>query len=267
MTATASDLVIVYSGGTTNSNPNLSLGGEPSSQIIIGTMNNLFSNIESEEAETGKEDYRCFYIFNNNQYESFFNLKLKIKEEVSGGSNVYIGIKKNHETQRMTISSIPTSGRIGFSYEDSDIQYANWHSNIINFVNNVKNALEEIFESVNITVINYTSTIVLNIELDGDDDYRFHDLIETTNELNPTVTISMSRQVPGAPINYIHDTLESETTPPYDVVFSSSISTIEIGTIKPGEGLPVWIKRVTEEGTSPKLGDGFTLNISFNSIE
>ena len=62
----ATDISFVLSGGSTNLNPNNSLGGMPSSAPIVdSTMNNLFDDVSALESQTDFVDYRCFYIFND----------------------------------------------------------------------------------------------------------------------------------------------------------------------------------------------------------
>ena len=65
MAVVSGDIVYFMSGGSGNSNPNNSIGGDPSSSPISGLVNNLFDNISPEETTAGKTDYRCFYIFNS----------------------------------------------------------------------------------------------------------------------------------------------------------------------------------------------------------
>ena len=58
----AANLVFRLSGGSSNSDPLLSLGGIMSSQVV-GT--NLFDNVSSAEALAGDTEYRAFDIYNS----------------------------------------------------------------------------------------------------------------------------------------------------------------------------------------------------------
>ena len=65
MVTTSTDISIVLSGGSSNSNPNLSLGGSPSSTPITNnSINNLFDDISAAQLDAGRIDYRCFYKIN-----------------------------------------------------------------------------------------------------------------------------------------------------------------------------------------------------------
>ena len=61
MTATTSDIVMVYTGGSVNTDPSQSLGGNPSNQPVSGLANNLFKDITDAQSVSGLIDYRCFY--------------------------------------------------------------------------------------------------------------------------------------------------------------------------------------------------------------
>src|SRR5690606_25749840 len=127
MTATANDLVVVLTGGSSNNDPYESLGGEPSSQPIIGVLNNLFENISPEEAATGKTDYRCIYVFNNNTADDIYEVKVYIVSETTGGSEIEIGIIQKQEVQRITVSGTVSGGSFDVTYQD-ETKTVNYHS-------------------------------------------------------------------------------------------------------------------------------------------
>lgn len=65
MAIIAGDLKFYLSGGSGNSDPNLSLGGAISSTEMSGTsLNNIFDNISGLESEAGDTEYRCVYLKN-----------------------------------------------------------------------------------------------------------------------------------------------------------------------------------------------------------
>lgn len=74
MVITTGDVQLRLSGGPANTDPNQSLGGAKSSQVVIaGNLDNLFddvSNAEQISSVVGRKEYRCAYIHNsspNNQ--------------------------------------------------------------------------------------------------------------------------------------------------------------------------------------------------------
>lgn len=70
MPITTGDIQYRLSGGATNTNPILSLGGIKSNNDS-GT--NLFDDVPSAEASTGKTEYRCVYIHNAHATESYID--------------------------------------------------------------------------------------------------------------------------------------------------------------------------------------------------
>ena len=56
------DLKWYFSGGTFNSDPKESTGGEISAtEYVSGTINGLFDKVETNEAINGDDEYRCVY--------------------------------------------------------------------------------------------------------------------------------------------------------------------------------------------------------------
>lgn len=161
MTIGSNDISFFLSGGTSNSNPNLSLGGSASNTPVLGTVNSLFADLSSEEAANGKVDYRCFYVYNESSTEYLYNATAHIETQTSGGSTVKIGVSVN-------------------------------------------------------------------------------------------------------PIDTIAPLIATETTPPSGVYFfdSGSSNKITLGTLGPGQSVPVWLMRTTPANTDFKESDSFVLKIS-----
>ena len=62
MAIVATDIVYRLSGGASNTDPLLSLGGVKSSSVLTSA---LFDTVTSAQAAAGQTDYRCFYVHNN----------------------------------------------------------------------------------------------------------------------------------------------------------------------------------------------------------
>jgi hypothetical protein len=272
MTVNGNDLLLVYSGGDLNSSPYDSLGGEPSSFPVNGVLNNLFENLTDEEMLNKNIDYKCLYLINNNNNNSFFNLRIFIDKSQNEFTNIQLGIKKTKEIQRLTLNyEAITGGIIAFTYNNITVN-ANWSNTGYIFANNIKNSLNNIFKNVETCLIEKTDTkIIIDIKFDDEDDYRFHDLlninIENLISENPK-TFSISRTSAGAPINYIHDSLENKNTVPYGVVFDdyNSLNPLLIGTLQSNEYLPLWFKRTSVKSSGSMSNDNFNLRIISNPI-
>lgn len=271
MTASISDLVMVYSGGGTNANPSLSLGGPPSSQPLTGLLDNLFRDITEDESNAGLIDYRCVYIFNNSYTSPLYNLQIYVSEQTSDGAITDLGIQRSFEIQRLALSNgTPTGGYITFSYPGKSDVIAFFNSNPGFWAQNIQNALNTVFEAVSVSASGSDNARTFDITFNGSDDYRFHDLLSVDlDALVPTnLTSSLSRVVAGSPINYIPDMLDSELTVPANVNFvtTSVNSTINIGLLNALEGFPLWFRRTCLPGTGGVQGDGISIVVSCSPI-
>lgn len=267
MTASASDLSLVLSGGSGNHNPNNSLGGNPSASPISGVLNNLFNDISETQAKTGFTDYRCFYLFNNNSSDAFYSLLLELDTFYGNETDVEIGVELINEIQRITLSGTITGGYLTISYtppgHDPVSVNANYNANPDIWANNITNALNSIptFSGVFVTA-GVTTNIFFNVEFN---DYRSHDLltIDTSNLTGTSISGSVSLSVPGAPINSVPSELDVATTPPGNVEFNDSI---EIGTLYAEEGIPIWVKRIIAPDSSGGSNVGFKLKITLSPV-
>ena len=271
MVASGDDIIITLTGGSANTDPDSSLGGEPSSYPITGVINNLFDNIDSSQSSSGYTDYRCVYIFNNNSVDSLYDLKVYISSEIESGSDIELGITNRLEIQKITLVGTPTDGSFEISYtppgESLQTRTVYWDLDLGVWTQNIQNALNSI-TTLNciVTAAGSFSNRVFNLSFT---DYRSHDIIGLDiSNLTGVSTGSVTKTIEGSPVNATPPELDFATTPPADVDFSRPVSydAFEIGTIYPEEGLPVWIKRTTEADTEAIASDGFILRISANAL-
>lgn len=278
MTTTAQDISFVLSGGSGNLNPNLSLGGSPAaSPITTNSLNNLFDDVISDETESGSEDYRCIYIFNDGD-TTIFNPKLFIYDDYDEGSYIELGIEDRNEVQRITISGdVIASGSMTLSYEDQEIvssynvDLGVWSTELQSQLNSLLDGSFKVLSEVTVTAQTAGSDIVVfDISFIGRDGNRNHDtIIVVSNDFSPTVNISVTTPQQGAPVNSIASTINVETTPPGNIGFFAPTeqSPISLPYLKAGEGFPVWVKRVTDSGTVAVENDGVALRFTSESLD
>lgn len=279
MTTKASDISLVLSGGTTNISPNSSLGGEPSSSpVATNVINNLFDDVDSDETRDGGEDYRCLYVFNDGDTD-IWNFKLWIYDDFTEGSTIEIGIEERDEVQRIIVSGAVNGGSLELDYNghtfsfDYDSDLSQWADNLQAALDDLQDGDDPVFRSVTVTGQNSGSeTVIFDVRFTGKDGDRSHPGFEVSdNDLTPngSVTVTITTTQPGAPVNTIASEINEETTPPGGVGFfaASQISPILIPRLKPDEGFPFWIKRVTPANTDAKENDGFKLRLSAESLE
>jgi len=272
MTIGSNDIVFVYSGGSANMDPAKSLGGDPSSIAIGSLLNNLFQDIQKEDAGGGKIDYRCVYVFNNHSTDSLFDTTIYMDEDIVGGAILKIGVETSRDIQRVTVSGTVSGGFLIMEYEgetfnwayDSDLNA--WAQNLEDGLNSL-DSLSGVF--VNVSVAG--GTRFFEIHFAGDDDKRFHDLVIVLNSSNlvGSFTTSSSKLVNGAPINQIASAIDFDNQKPFGVDFGNHTKTnpISLGTFRPGESIPIWIERTVTPNTAALFLDGFDLRIAGSPIQ
>ena len=91
----SSDILFMYSGGTTNTSPDLSLGGPSSVYSIPFSINNLFDNSDVNIEGNNSIDYKCFYVFNNSNQNIFKNLKICFSNQKDSPVQLHLFVRKN----------------------------------------------------------------------------------------------------------------------------------------------------------------------------
>jgi hypothetical protein len=95
----AANLVLRYTGGASNSDPDLSLGGVSSSVELSATaMNNLFDNVSPAERTAGDTEYRALTLVNNGDATAE-NIELYMSAETSNaGTALDFGLDSGVQT-------------------------------------------------------------------------------------------------------------------------------------------------------------------------
>jgi len=114
----AASLEIRLTGGAGNSDPNASLGGVMSSTALSGTpMNNLFDNVDPDEAVAGDIEYRAVDIYNTGDAPAT-SVKVYTVDTTSPDTEVNIG--PDAGTQSIVDeSTAPDDPSISFGHHDS----------------------------------------------------------------------------------------------------------------------------------------------------
>lgn len=279
MTINPSDLSLVYSGGTNNNNPNLSLGGNPSSfRVSSNVINNLFDDVQPEESTEGAEDYRALYLFNDSQ-ETAFNITVWISDAEDGGSTIEVGINGTDEFQRLIISGGSVTGgsvRLSFAGQEFD---SNFNSDLSIWATSLQTSLravqvdgETVLSDVIVTAQNSGGgTTIFDITFGGNDGKRAQpQIIIINNNLTPSGVIeaTVTTLQGGSPVNTLAPQIEVEGSQPPDVGFfvPTQISPITVPRLDPSDGFPLWFKRVTPAGTTALANDFITLRIRVTSF-
>ena len=259
-----SDLSFVLSGGTYNDDPKQSLGGLPSPTPISNNLNNLFGSITPQQASNGKTDYRCLYVFNDNSTETMYNMSVTIASlapnNLDTPTRIYIGSLFREENQLLKLTpaeSISTpSGSFKLQIDSSETELISYTSDNTILATRMQSALNEILEDNVIVTFDGidtdTVTKIFSVSFYGiNKNKAFGTISVTDNTIIPVHTASITKSVIGSPINTVTIDIGEELTPPTGIIFAiPSASGIMIGTLRPNEGFPLWIKRVV-----PPLAD------------
>lgn len=90
---TSSDLAYRLTGGPSNSNRALSIGGQISSVTLAQPDNTLFDEVNETQSNAGYTDYRCFAVRNNHATLTYRNANVYVKTDTtSTTTNVEIAL-------------------------------------------------------------------------------------------------------------------------------------------------------------------------------
>lgn len=111
MPITTSDIRFYLTGGESNTNPYLSLGGNMSStQVLSGQLNNLFDDVTGDESAVGDTEYRCIAIKNNHETLTLKASKVWIlANTISEDDHVEIGVETPSANKVQTVADESTA--------------------------------------------------------------------------------------------------------------------------------------------------------------
>lgn len=264
MPVQASDISIVLSGGSFNADINLSLGGNPSSTPLIGTLNNLFDNISEEQSLSGITDYRCFYIFNDNDNDTFYNVKVWIESQIEGGAEIFLGIPIETEIQKVVMTGNITGGEVIFSHENYKF-LVQGNPNLTIMAQNFQNALNGTTGVSGVVVTSDSNSGTNNFTITFESG-RNHPLIQLVDNalVGTSIDIFIQRIKDGGPINKIASPIDNKITIPAGIFFSKPTKNfpISVGNLRKLEGFPVWVKRFVAPNTTGLNNDGTIIRVA-----
>ena len=248
---TTSDIVFVFSGGQGNYDPFKSLGGDPSVIEVSEVSQGLFNSLTDEQLKEGLTDYRCFYIFNQSDTESLYNFSIFV--ENSSKISCLIGLNKQNDQQKITLSGSPTTGDLVLDYDGNEFA-VDFSSNPDQLALNLQQQLVDLgLLGVVVTAQAKTGFYNIDISFEGDSGFKYHPLISlATNNLSPTTEFFINKIQEGSPINIITPKTQNVLAVPENINFQlvTPIEPLELTSLKPSEGIPVWLKRVIPAGSS-----------------
>lgn len=265
MVLSSADVSMTYSGGSSNTNPDLSLGGVASLYAISGTR--LFDDVTEAEATNGLTDYRCFYFNNESNVYSLYSAQILVSYTVPGDVIAQLGFNFQNDIQNITVAHYAsvTSGSFILTYTDTSGNHnftVNWNSSLSTWASNFQTAIRTIANLGDVTVTASVSgsNAIFEVSFIGVAANRHHDiLVLNTNSLSPTESITITKIIDGGPINSVADSIDVSTTTPVGITFNSL--TDSIGDIRPLDSIPIWVKRIVPVNSTAIENDGFTVQV------
>lgn len=262
MTLTTSQINFYYSGGANNSTPSNSIGDVPSSFLVLGQINNLFSNITSTQSVGGKVDYRCFYVFNDSNSDILYDASIFVFYQEKGGSTVQVGLATTTEIQKIQIAGSISSGNLVLNYGNKSFS-CDWGGSANSFSNNIIHGLASIGVNDVEVISSFSSLNEFTLNFKGQSDKRNHPLLTVKQNNFSNTSVTIKKEVGGEPINSIAPLLATDAVTPARVSFSdtSSNTKLFLGDLLPGDSFPVWVKRTTPAGADFTINDNFVFRV------
>lgn len=269
-TMTADKIGFFLSGGSSNADPSLSLGGGPSTYIVTSLANGLFEDASVATALSGLVDYRCIYVFNESKDSTLYGASVHIESSDSGDSFLTLGALRRDESQVFSVGGTVFFGRVNFSFEGEGFS-ASWSGSPDSFAKDMQSELSLLgLDGVEVTHSYLGSSHKFTIVFGGSIGNRSQPLVKIEENLLEGIgrpSVSLERQTAGSPINTTAQEIATPEVPPFGVDFmnTSSSSRMLIGDLGPGESMPIWIRRTTPAGASSKEGARSTIRVSGTS--
>lgn len=261
---TSDEIKFLLSGGASNSDPRLSIGGPPSQTLVGRGSNALFPDLSNSELSSGKLEHRCVYVVNSSEDATLWDASVFLS---SGASGTSIGVARVTESQVVSVEGPVFFGSVVFKLDGHDVP-ANWGSSAEEFAANLKSSLL----SLGLSGVNVSNTYVggskkFTVAFEGAQGNRVQPLLsiyENALQGVGTPSVSVYRQTAGEPINSTAPLLATPEVPPALVEFmdTSSSHKILVGSLGPGEHMPIWVRRVTTAGSASIQGNEVVIKVS-----
>ena len=249
------DLVFVLSGGAFNTDPQASLGGPASNQILGNLTNGLFGRVTTVKLSSGAIDHRAFYVFNDHPIGSIGGVTVWAEDEAEH-AEMWFGVTVRDAVQQIHFSGSPTGGTFALvhSYmlagelETEQTGDIPWSADPTTTADAIEQALANIgLNSVEVDGAlsdgwRYTLTFT------GEEGGRVQLPLAVVSGITGFVTWTVTEQAAGSPINTVAPETGFESVPPVGITFvraGGEESGIVIGTLRPLDSFPVWLRRVT----------------------
>jgi len=255
---TRQTISFVLSGGINNSNPNKSIGGNPSDYLINSDNNNIFNDFADGQTTIS---HRCFYLFNESS-QVIENSMLFANNYDDENYTIYIGVVKRYDIQNIIFENENNQGFIQFEHNEHFENIA--FSNMNDLKEQIELWLQDVEDSSNISTHLISSKV---IQIRFNNRYKYYSKIKIIEKSVDMGNVSVTKVQDGAPINAIAQVIPFETTTPFNVEFIKTNELLNyglgLGDVKGDESVAIWLKREVPEDTEEINNriDGFRFKI------
>lgn len=114
------DLVLRFSGGSGNTDPNAALGGAKSTTAVTdNVINNLWDNVSGTESNAGDTEYRCGYIHNAHATLTAENVRIYISTDTTSATeevDIGLGTAAVNATEQTVADESTAPSGVTFSH-------------------------------------------------------------------------------------------------------------------------------------------------------
>lgn len=111
------DLKVYYSGGSSNNDPEASLGGAKSSVELTSSLNSLFSDGTHLQSYLGVDQYRCVYVENTSGSDTAGKILMWIEKNRDDHNELHLGLAAyDEEAESLSNDITPPAGIVFRQY-------------------------------------------------------------------------------------------------------------------------------------------------------
>jgi hypothetical protein len=255
------DTVCFLSGGASNGDPLLSLGGAVS---ITKAGGDLFDDFQPEETLVGLEDYRCIYIYNELS-NTIRGLNVWVESPPLSAAAIVLGVDESDDIQEVNLSFFSGIGTFTLDFGGIDVVISA-DSDLDTFAQNFQNSLrnDTSLTEVIVQAQMIETTVNFKVTFTGDDGRRSQPVFGLkNNSLGGSPAISIDQTSVGSPINATAESIGTDVSVPSNPEFRETTRSLPIiiPNLAENEGFPLWIKRTVDINPAATQNDGFFLQI------
>jgi len=260
MAIATTDHKAYLTGGSANTNVNLSLGGAISATLITdNVINNLFDNVSTAESLAGMTDYRCIAIKNENSVSAGSFTVNNMYAIITLGTTDFTLIGATSVTASAfvigTTYTITAIGTTDFTLIGAAANTVGTRFTATGAGTGTGTAVTTVFTATGVgTGTGTAGQIAQNVSV-----------YISANTPSPGTDVSIGLDPNGVSVDAV--TTTPETTAPTGVTFSqpTTAGVLTVGSILPQDYVNIWLRWVVTAGAAAYTNDSVSLSVDLAS--